>query len=383
MADAYTNMLKQKNLLASLTNLDPLYGSDNMVEWAPTSGLDATAQEQANTPTQMPKSPKPEIPITSLRISGPMASNKPKESLEQQMESLLQKGMDARTAQLGQYDQAIKEVQNRPQELDLSGLASLADAWGGGSQFAQNYKRPETAADRKAMVQALEQARAKEQGALTDDQINYLKAKMDEKAKASMMAAMSGRQDRFNTREDRQLFDTARKEQGGLIKDAAKFKENSGVVERALQPDADGKVSLGQVNMSLSRFARMMGEAGALSEGDVGRAMQANIETKLAEFARKWGGDPSARIDVTALQPMVDTYNNAKQAFEEAHNSKTKGFTETYFNNPGSPYAGRPWAPKMIEELGTATGGNKQVPPTDPRARLEELRKKKAEAKKQ
>src|SRR5688572_11230244 len=63
---------------------------------------------------------------------------------------------------------------------NLAPLVGLTDSWTG-SNFSRAYQAPESGAQRLSKVQALEQGLAAQQNALTDNQMNQLRAALQEK----------------------------------------------------------------------------------------------------------------------------------------------------------------------------------------------------------
>lgn len=130
-----------------------------------------------------------------------------------------QKGID----DLAQYAQGI---QGQEVQTDLTPLAALTDAWTG-SKFAQSYKAPESGTAKAAQVAALKQALNKERGALTDDEIALLKAKINALTTQSIFgqkqAGKAGEKTDKEIKDDEQAREAFRKEAKGPLGGNIKF----------------------------------------------------------------------------------------------------------------------------------------------------------------
>lgn len=161
---------------------------------SPSAYLGLTPGDVANEGTgQGPMKPPQMPPPSKIEVGGSFGMPQAPQSLESQTEAQYQSLMDARNKGISDYDAKMKALSAKKdgiENLDLSGLAALADAWGGGSNFAGVYKRPENAKDRAAQIAQLEELKKKAQGELGDDQLAYLKSKMDERKQDAYMKLM-------------------------------------------------------------------------------------------------------------------------------------------------------------------------------------------------
>jgi hypothetical protein len=96
-----------------------------------------------------------------------------------QMDGKNLEGVQLQKEQIEKLKQYRDKMPEGSGGMDLTGLMSLADAWGGPSNhFAQTYKRPDTADERAAKKAAVDLQIAGQGGKLTDDELGILKDKL-------------------------------------------------------------------------------------------------------------------------------------------------------------------------------------------------------------
>lgn len=347
-------------------------------------------------PVQMPTTPMPQAQAIEMvkqqlspRIPKPIANRPSVPALSQQAarrddwEMNVKKSLGEQDAGLSSLENYINEFAKQPVQLDLSPLAAYSDSLSGGKlSSVQPGMSAEAKQDKLLKLQDLLQQR---RGSLAANALAPYKAELaayKDLMRMQMAGGAGGKQERFEEGLDVRMFDKARKEQAGFTKDVGDFVNSYRNVENAITPDADGTVSVGRLNQSLSQFARLMGEKGVLTDTDTGRQLAPTLEVQMSRLQSILGSDPNARVPASNVAAMTDALVAAKQAYKESYGMKAQSFKNTYFENPGSPYHNKPWAPVLVEELYKPLeliNKNTQpvAAPADPaRARLEELRRK-------
>lgn len=298
--------------------------------------------------------------------------------LKARLDAKVSKNLALQEQGVTQFNKAIQDYRNKPTQIDFSPLAAYFDSNVEGSNLLKGYKAPESETQKQEKLLGMENLLQKTKEGMSDKDIDYMRVMLSQNRSDKQDA----RQSRFDQAQDKAMFNQARKEQAGLVKEAGDFRNSYASVEAAIKPDANGQIPVARLQMSLSQFSRLMGEKGVLTDTDIGRQLQNTIDLSLAKYAQMLSSDPNAKIDARAADAMRAALVDAKKVFQDNYKLKADTFTEGYFNNPGSPYAGKKWAKKLVEDtykpldlIGKqATGG--QPPANDPRARLEELRRK-------
>jgi hypothetical protein len=242
-----------------------------------------------------------------------------------------------------QQAQALQDMRRTPQEVNWKPLASFVGTMvKGGDKLADAFPEVDTPEKRAMKIQQLENLLQNQRGDLSKNALGLLQH--------DLQAQAANRQNRFEQSQEKRLFDQARKEQNALVKEASDFKGSYKNVESALTPGPDGKVSVGRLQQSLSQFARLMGEKGVLTDTDTGRQLSPTLDLYMARLESMLTSDPNARLDASAVAAMADALKTAKQAYSDNYKMKADIFTEGYFQNPDSPYGGKKWSKKLVED---------------------------------
>jgi hypothetical protein len=98
-------------------------------------------------------------------------------------------------------------------------------------------------------------------------------------------------------------------------------------------------------------FARLMGEKGVLTDTDTGRQLAPTLQLQIGKLTSMLQSDPNARIPAKNVEAMAQALDMAKKAYAESYQLKADSYRKSYFENPGSPYAGKAWAPQLIEDV--------------------------------
>lgn len=360
------------------------------------------AGTQANMPQepQMPATPMPPAQAVA-QVQAQLAPNLPKPlptrpAIPQQQiemaknsdwELNTKKALAEQDAGVAGLERMMQEMQGAPRGINFSPLAAYMDSIVPGSKLspAAASMAPMNEDQRQEKMLKLQDLIQQRRQNLATNALAPYKAQLDAYKDLMRTQAMGGRQERFDAGQDLKMFDKARKEQAGFTKDVGDFVNSYRNVENAITPDADGTVSVGRIQQSLSQFARLMGEKGVLTDTDTGRQLAPTLEIQLGKLQSILASEPNKRVPATQVAAMTDALAAAKMAYKESYNMKAGSFKNTYFDNPGSPYAGKEWAPMLVNELYKPLDLI-DAPPVktqgDPaRARLEELRRKRDAAK--
>lgn len=258
-------------------------------------------------------------------------------------------GQDAGIAGLERY---MQEYSAQPRETNYTALAGFVDAMTGSklTPVAQSLA-PVSEEKRQEGFLRLQDLLQQRRNALTQNSLAPYKAQLQAYQDALKTQAMGGRQERFESSMDAKLFDKANKDKATLQKEALDFRQSYRNVEDAITPDEKGTVSVGRLTQSLSQFARLMGEKGVLTDTDTGRQLAPTLQLQIGKLTSMLQSDPNARIPVKNVEAMQQALATAQKAFSESYGMKADAYRQGYFENPGSPYAGKEWAPQMVEDV--------------------------------
>lgn len=290
-------------------------------------------------PREMPMSaPIPQTQIESAKTTD--WEGNAKEALAEQ---------DAGIAGLEKY---MQEYAAQPRDTNYTALAGFVDEMTGSklAPIAQSLA-PMSEEKRQEGLIKLQDLLQQRRNALTQNSLAPYKAQLQAYQDALKTQAMGGRQERFEASMDAKLFDKANKDKATLQKEALDFRQSYKNVEDAITPDEKGTVSVGRVTQSLSQFARLMGEKGVLTDTDTGRQLANTLQLQLGKLTSMLQSDPNARIPAKNVEAMQQALQTAQRAFAESYQMKADSYRKGYFENPGSPYAGKAWAPQMVEDV--------------------------------
>ena len=185
----------QQLKLAALRQQDP---SATFLLQDPLNPQKAQAQMPSD---EISKSPKvASAPLRAISAAVTTKSYEPQLSpQEKEIQDQFDQLLKDRKGRIGQAEDEMKSLGDRPSGLmgmDLSPLAGLVDSWTG-SKLAGSYKGPTAKMDYDKQKQILQAALDKERNGLSDDQLNLLKMKAQErsqieaaKLRAEMMKSM-------------------------------------------------------------------------------------------------------------------------------------------------------------------------------------------------
>ncbi len=221
-----------------------------------------------------------------------LAQGLPADAKSPEARDLLANLLKGQQAAVNQQNEAANLIEAQPNELDLTPLAALADAWGNGrSNLAARYNRPKTAEERQLMVSQLRKIAGDDQQDITKNVLAYLSA--GGKAAAATAKADTTAADRA-TRMVSQVPD--------MIK-------NDAVVKAARQNQESLNKAKGLLsNESLPITPQVLNDA----VNDVANAMQFRGSIGATEGKIKRTEIDTARIDADKLmqkwlnQPDVD-----------------------------------------------------------------------------
>lgn len=99
------------------------------------------------------------------------------DSLMNRLEARSLQGIKDQRSSIEKLREYQADLGKQEAQFDLSPLMALADQWTG-SNLSQGYKRPETAAEKKARAMQIEQTIAGQNSKITDDELGLLKTQM-------------------------------------------------------------------------------------------------------------------------------------------------------------------------------------------------------------
>lgn len=200
-------------------------------------------------------------------------------------------------------DELKKRYAAIPQQLDLSPLASLTDAWSG-SKFAQTYKAPESQQEKIKAESAFQELQRKGRG----DIVDALNKQLSNKGYLDMLR-LQGTQQRFDTKRadlsDKQVddinnFDGTAQEAAALLQDLKPGFTGTGASMKSLPliknfSDADAvtfQARLGRLGDSYRRLVTGAAAADAELKRIEGRLPQVNdpkdvFERKAKDYIRE------------------------------------------------------------------------------------------------
>lgn len=313
--------------------------------------------ENANKVSDMKQKASPQVKYDGTRPSQVVHASSDLNDVEE-YKRLMKQLQDQSDASLNDQSRGIAEQEQKIKDLENSGNAfsqwnlSPLLAWYDAqnkTNMAASYKAPQSSVEKQKMLIDLSQGLQKSRGEMSKQDIDNTKALLN----ASLVNKQIGAADKASRQavaQDLKMFDQASKEQAKLVGGYADFGQKAGNVEAAFTPAADGTVSLGRVKSAITQFSKLMGESAVVSDADAARQFQPTLDAMLGDFEAKWGSNPNTRIPKQNIQHMLDAVTEAKRQFQIAYKQKADAFTEGKFKNPGSPYAGKAWAPKIVED---------------------------------
>ena len=136
------------------------------------------AMNQPLSPAAPPIGFKPNKVVDTLTVKQKVPSAPPPpDSPEAQMEKMYLESIQSRKADVQKAQDALGALGEKPsgfQNMDLSPLAALVDSWTG-SSLSQGYRAPTVAKEWEAKKALLQKAYDDQRGALTGEQMEYLK----------------------------------------------------------------------------------------------------------------------------------------------------------------------------------------------------------------
>lgn len=239
----------------------------------------------------------------------------------------LKESMDSQKANIEATKAALKAEELNPAnsglaKLDLRPFAEAMRGYGATSVAAQAAPEDRTEIQRK-MRNDLRIA----QGGLTDDEVNFLKTQMSDKQSDRQNAT----QNRFLAAQDTQAFNKVKSAFDAPIKDLNEFNQNLYSVKEAL---ASGDI--GRLNANLSAIARMQGEKGPLSDGDISRSVPPTMRNKVAEAIQKWKSDPEFQADPAVLKVIAENVGALESAAKNKYTNRLEQQRDLFAGAPGN-----------------------------------------------
>lgn len=268
------------NLIAQLENSK--YGQSNNQN-IPLIGQQQSEEIQPNQTTlntlSTPEESSSNYKLMQTSTMSPLGSNVDKQLLEQ-LRQQYQEASGLQKQSVSEAEKRLQESLQKPQQMDISPLIALADAWSQRPMGLVNlYQKPE---DKQKTIQALQDAVLKARGGLTGVQLQALEKEMDIQNKA---------QDRA---EKRQEFDLRRAELQAT-KAAKQAKDQTDLdlkVQSLIDKSKDNEAINGiiELNNSINNYKAILDEVGLSPKGDINTAKLKTAHTAIMNGIRKAEG---------------------------------------------------------------------------------------------
>jgi hypothetical protein len=274
----------------------------------------AQAASALKTEATMPKQPDitaadtNPMQLVSASYSGPSPEERAMEAeiLKKMKESMGSQQQNIIAAQEA-YNKEAEDARNKPglARLDLRPFAEAVKGYGATTVAAQ--LAPE---DRSEFLRKLRQDVQHGQGALTDDEINFLKTQLASK----QAARQEGTQARFLAGKDADIYRDVVKKFEKPAEGIQTFYQSSDAVKQAFQSG-----DMFSIQSALSNFARMNGEKGVLTDQDIARVMPANLKTKAISWWSKVSSDPTVQAPPEVLDALMKNMDRLQTAAEDRY----------------------------------------------------------------
>lgn len=335
MAQDYSAFLKLMNPQAPQPMMTPI-PQPSQAPVRTMVNVPSIDETQANQAAMQAQAANPQIgtmraPVVSTQTRGPMPMSSDEVEMNEAFKQLVQSrqsGISQMEEELAQAKERRAALDGQVSQMDLSGLMAFSDALTG-SKLAQSYKPSTDRQDMDAMVQKLGDSVRKDRDGLGADHLQYLKDRQVMRMQKSSLDMQ--KQDRFMASQKLKMEDKMR---GDLAKPADAYntaQASLGTLESAVQSG-----DLAQIRATMSQFARQIGgEKGALSEGDVSRAMADTLENRIAEMQRYFdmGGQVDPKVQANLQQLISSSKSYAARAYEHRLNRQKEAY-----NLPGGAY---------------------------------------------
>jgi spore coat protein CotF len=240
---------------------------------------------------------------------------------EKQLQALLEQkfaeGINRREEDLELQRMLAQKQAEGPVQADLSGFFDMAALAGASPRVGARYQAP-----KQQNINDMLAPMQKAEGALADDQINYLKTKLAGQAAKKNDYTQS----RFDEAKNIDAYKYVKGAFDKPLKDINEFNLASRGVASALET---GDVF--SVQNALSNFARMGGEKGVLTDQDIARVMPGNLETNIVKVRAWLSGDPTipmpkemvdsikgriGELEIVARKKLEDQVRQQEEMFE-------------------------------------------------------------------
>ena len=263
--------------------------------------------------------------------------------LEAQLRKAFEGSMANQQAEVDRLKSLRDDLAKPSDEKDLSGLLQFVDM-ATGSDYASKYVPPKSKEQAMQQEAALQAQIAKLQGAMTDDQLNYLKSQLQRRSdtkQADMLYKLKVAEQRQKRYEDRAL----RKENTRLSKEFEKDNQEAETeiemmnnLEGLLKPDpVTGMVDFQSVQQALGLFARKIGgEKGVLTERDVGRVIPRSLAGDIAGLKAYFSKVPTAELRPEFVKNLrraiARARENAKEKWQKIADARRNAGRRNRFN---------------------------------------------------
>lgn len=300
--------------------------------------------------------------------------------LQAQFQERSQDLISQRQDSIAALQRQLEAERARGRTPDLRPLAAFVDSITG-SKLTQGFGPGESAAQQQNRLAGLQRAISQEQGAVTNAELNALKAQLAGTSSLRLVnAARRGKQFALK-RLDKFESDFKKSVNKDVIKPLNKAAPKLNQIEAALNSG-----NFRRINATLSVFAREVNqERGALSDTDVARTIFPDIQQRVANLKETIGAEGKvSQANLRALKSALEDY---RRALRQASLEQLQGIeTLTKFGNSSVLFNEGGAGPSIINQVtqqinrvaspGASKklkGGKKPQTPEEREARRQEL----------
>lgn len=224
--------------------------------------------------------------------------------------------------------QALKAQQDKIQELfgsyapepqtNLAPLAQYTSAITG-KDFSSGYTPPPSTSDYTKMIAGLQDMIQKGQMGVTEAEMAFLKNQLTGKVAQSQESSTKksgGKSDPMD-KEFRKTLET-------YNKDISEIEGDLGLIENAI-----GTNDYAKLNNMKAIIARLMGEKGVLTEGDIQRIIPATFEGDLTKFTNYFASG-NAKYDPALAKSLLEMVDLVKERTANKYKSQLQSSVDTY-----------------------------------------------------
>ena len=254
-------------------------------------------------------------------------------SMEQSLRAAIENDFINRQAQQEEERARIKDMLGQKTQVDLTPLMALASSISGSDAPLKGYSAPK---DNGEEIAGAMRNLASGQRGLTQDRIADLKTMLQNKKDAA--SGKDARQQLAFTEKYRTM---AYQDYGKLDAARTKVQKSLGTLTQALTPHLDSKTGKMVVNKNevlglLGNYVKAVGgDSGALSDGDINRALQNTYLSSISSMISKITNNPDdVNMDPETFRSLQNNIVRSMKNHNEADAEAAEGLKTKYASNP-------------------------------------------------